>query len=201
MAVSRPSVLYLRDFDSDRPSRFGRWSLSSEEEQLMKALRTIGTAVAIGRPSENLPQIGARRAYYNDNEWRERVAAMIRSARLVVIRTGTGDGLRWEVDYVMRCVHPEQLLVAVANEASLQAFRTWTSSTVRWADRDLGFRNCLASTIQGFIIFDQDWVPRCIRLKRFSLFRAGLFHWREFKSALEPVLTSRGGFAELDTRL
>ena len=70
-------------------------SSTTEEEQLLKALRGVGSAVAIGRPGENLPQIGAQRVYYDDNEWRNRVEKLIRSARLVIIRTGVGKGWRW----------------------------------------------------------------------------------------------------------
>lgn len=185
--ASRDTVLYLRDFESDRASGFGRISMSSEEEQLTKALRGIGTAIAVGRPCEDLPPIGAPRIYYDDKEWRDRVGELIRSARLVVIRTGTGDGLHWEVHHVIRCVRPEQLLVAVANEASFQAFRNWTSSIVRWPGTDLHFKRCVATSIRGFIIFDQHWSPTCIRLKRVALFRGGVFHYREFTSALKPV--------------
>ena len=76
--------------------------MTTEEEQLLKALRGLGSAMAIGRPGEKLPQIGAARVYYDDNEWRDRVEKLIRSARLLVIRTGIGEGLRWEVEHVIR---------------------------------------------------------------------------------------------------
>lgn len=76
----------------------------------MVALRTVGKAVAIGRPSEALPHLGASRLYLGDTDWQQRVAARVRTASLGVVRTGIGDGLRWEVEHVMRAVRPEQLV-------------------------------------------------------------------------------------------
>lgn len=187
-APTRHAVLYLRDFESDRTAGFGHVSITSEEEQLMKALRQIGTTIAVGRPGEALPQIGAPRIYYNDNEWRDRVGELIRASRLVVIRTGIGDGLRWEVEQIIGSVRPEQLLVAVGDTASLRSFRTWTASVVRWTSTDVDFKRCFGASIRGFLIFDLHWSPTCIKLKRVSVLRLGLFHYREFRSALNPIL-------------
>ena len=184
MAAPHAPVVYLRAFESDGSSGVARLSASSDEEQLMVALRAVGKAVAIGRPSEALPHLGASRLYLSDSDWQQRVAAMIRAARLVVVRTGVGDGLRWEIEHVMRAVSPEQLLVVVGDDASFQAFRAWTSSVVSWEGADLRFKKCLGSSINGFITFDRHWKPSGIPLRRFSPLRATLLHWVEFRWAL-----------------
>jgi hypothetical protein len=182
-------ILYLRDFDSDVPTGLGRLSVTSEEEQLIKALSAVGSAVAIGRPLETLPQLGAPRAYYGDDEWQAHVQNGICSARLVVVRTGRGEGLRWEVEQVMRYVQPQHLLVVVGNEASLKAFQAWTATTIPWTE--FTFPWCFGSSIRGFVVFDGHWFPTCLTLSRFSMYRiafGGWFRWREFRNSLRPVL-------------
>ena len=181
-------ILYLRSFESDRPSGFGRASVTSDEEQLMKALRSIGKPIAIGRPRESLPQIGAPRVYYSDAEWQEHVLQLVRASRLVVIRTGFGDGLRWEVEQILSIVHPEKLLIVVSTLPSLEAFGSWTRSVIRWPSPGLVFRKPLFAGIYGFILFDTNWSPICIQLNRVGLLRRGLFHYIEFRRALKPLL-------------
>jgi len=89
----RQPVVYLRSFSDDRPAarlNGGR----TEEEHLAAVLEPVGPFVAVGRPGEPLPELGARRMYLKDAEWKDVVERLIRSAKLVVIRTGNGPGLR-----------------------------------------------------------------------------------------------------------
>lgn len=181
-------ILYLRDFGSDPAAGLARLSITSEEEQLMNALGRIGKAMAVGRPGEKLPQIGASRVYFTDAEWQDRVATLIRAARLVVIRTGNGPGLQWEVQQIVNLVRPEQLLVAVSDLPSFQAFRTSTASTIQWPATDTAFPRALGASIRGFLTFDRHWVPTRLPLRRLALLRLGLFHQREFRSRLKPVI-------------
>jgi hypothetical protein len=129
-SATRGTVLYLRSFESDQVSGLSRLSLTSEEEQLLKALRGRGRSLTIGRPGETLPPVGALRIYYDDDEWRDRVQELIRVASAVLIRTGTSDGLHWEVEHVIPCVRPEKLIVAVADDTSLQHFGTGLPHTL-----------------------------------------------------------------------
>jgi hypothetical protein len=48
----------------------------------------IGPFVAIGRPGERLPQLGAIRLYVADPEWQEMVTRLMSEAALVVLRAG-----------------------------------------------------------------------------------------------------------------
>ena len=45
----------------------------TEEEQLAKVVAEIGSFIAIGRPGENLPTLGAIRLYTGDADWQESV--------------------------------------------------------------------------------------------------------------------------------
>src|SRR5262245_6770014 len=71
-ADMRAPVIYLRSFHSDkrlarRPLAIGRVvSIYTEEEQLVQAVREVGPVVAVGRPGERLPRLGAQRVYLED---------------------------------------------------------------------------------------------------------------------------------------
>ena len=67
---TRPPVLYLRSFGDDSTAGrvvggghllFSGWTLgfSTEEEQLSSAFSAIGPFIAIGKPGEKLPELGA----------------------------------------------------------------------------------------------------------------------------------------------
>jgi hypothetical protein len=71
-------------------------------------------------------------------------------------------------------VRPEQLLVAVGDDASFRAFRNWTSPVIPWPTSEIVFGRCLFASITGFVFFDEHWSPTCIRLKRFNLWRQGV---------------------------
>src|SRR5262245_60707886 len=54
----RPPVLYLRGFDDDKAAAHMRGS-HTEEEHLAAVLAVVGPVVAVGRPQEALPELGA----------------------------------------------------------------------------------------------------------------------------------------------
>ena len=92
---NRPPVVYLRSFQDDSVTAEGTLSTPelgafggalvggmledldlaggtvTEEEQLAEALKDVGPFVAIGKPGEKLPQLGASRMYLQDSEWRQ----------------------------------------------------------------------------------------------------------------------------------
>lgn len=105
-------ILYLRSFGLD--IRFER-SLSSllgtAEIKLANLLRQIGPLIAIGRPEEHLPPLGAARLYLTENLWRQKLADMVSVSQMIVWTTGVGEGLRWELTYLLKHVPPERLIV------------------------------------------------------------------------------------------
>ena len=58
-------VLYLRSFADDGCAA-RRYGALTEEEQLAKALAWVGPLLAVGRPGEVLPHVGAQRIYVAD---------------------------------------------------------------------------------------------------------------------------------------
>lgn len=70
------------------------------EEHLTRLLQTSGRVVAIGRPGERLPELGAVRTYWPDSEWQDQVRLTASRARAVVLVAGASDGLAWELSHL-----------------------------------------------------------------------------------------------------
>jgi hypothetical protein len=83
----------------------------SSEEKLISGFETCGPVLAIGRPGEWLPPLGACRLYVDDQHWQEVVHDLIRRSACVLIRLGRTDGLRWELQEAARLLMPEQLVL------------------------------------------------------------------------------------------
>ena len=161
VAPSEP-VLYLRSFNDDQAAARLRGQLT-EEEHLMKVLNSIGAVIAIGRPHEYRPELGAARMYVSDDEWQSVVARQIQAARLVMIRTGSSQGLLWEIDKVVRLVSPERLVMIVDDKKEMRACLKQIRQVhpqVR-ESISLGWRRI--GSIRGFLVFDKNW--RVLRLK------------------------------------
>jgi hypothetical protein len=132
----RPPVLYLRSFDADPQmvvtghSRAAKaagvlsYATSvSPEQELTFILEGVGPVIAIGKPGERLPELGAARRYVADDQWREVVHRMMREAALVVIRAGETDNLWWEIEQALTVCSPRRvILVVLGPVGSLPAF-------------------------------------------------------------------------------
>ena len=60
-----------------------------------------------------LPQLGAARAYFGDDEWQAAVADWIARARLIVVIAGTTPWVQWELREIARAGQVGRLLVLV----------------------------------------------------------------------------------------
>lgn len=119
----RPPVLYLRSFRDDdeavlddgsglkrRAMQLAR--RATPEEELADILDRAGPLVAIGKPGEPLPELGAARLYVAHDQWQQRVMALMAQAQLVVVRVGTSPGVLWEIEQALATL-PRQRLVLV----------------------------------------------------------------------------------------
>jgi hypothetical protein len=131
----RPPVVYIRSFADDDAillgSRAQRLLLStftymaavSPEQELARILGRVGPVVAIGRPGEPLPELGAARLYASDDEWRDVIRDLMRRARLVVVRAGATPNLQWEIDEAVRLLPlPHLVIVSFAGGKQGSAF-------------------------------------------------------------------------------
>jgi hypothetical protein len=99
-------VLYLRSFESDHNEIF-------DEFYLKLIFEPFGKFLAIGKPKEILQPFGAGR-YYVGNDWKEKVQALIKQASVVVVRTGSTQGLLWEIESLKNIGDPRKTLLYVS---------------------------------------------------------------------------------------
>ena len=114
-----PYILYLRSFNDDSETSVPIKSSGmyyTEEEILVSSLEKLGTAVAIGRPGEPAPPLGAKRIYVSDDQWQDKVRQMSADARLVIFRLGETEGLKWEWDYCLDTIEDLSKLLLVVPE-------------------------------------------------------------------------------------
>lgn len=112
----RPPVLFLRSFQDDDlidpsiptlnhivPLRY--------ETQLVKVLKSLGPVVALGRPGEAQPELGAARLYISDSAWQDAISYFMDSAVAIVAIVGRSEGLWWEIEFAANRVPLERLLL------------------------------------------------------------------------------------------
>jgi len=105
-------VLYLRSFKIDyRLSNVKTFENTTEEEQLVKTLSKIGPVITVGKPDENLPQLGAKRYYIENSNWKQKLGQYINKAKLVVIVVAFSEGLWWEILYTFTKLSPEKIIL------------------------------------------------------------------------------------------
>ena len=111
----RAPVVYLRAFTDDgqmvvpyahwRQRLFGgvisSLTLTSAEQELAFILNRIGPVIAIGKPGESLPELGAARMYVEHDSWQRTVLEKLDQAALAIVRVGASPGVLWELDQVM----------------------------------------------------------------------------------------------------
>jgi hypothetical protein len=179
----RPPVVYLRSFLDDVRSPIGggfglwlkvlMWFLPvSFEQELAAIMNRLGPFVAVGRPGEKLPELGANRFYFRDDEWQTRVTELVQQARLVVILCGPTANLWWEINHVLTSATPDRVLLVIPERGKR------TRTIEEQIEQRLGYpdalvdsgttrrRSAVASMFVGgerrlgkIVYFGQDWRP------------------------------------------
>lgn len=112
--LGEKTVLFLRAFDDDdvtirapfggigpeRPAFPGGWVRI--EEYVATLAVGEGDFVAIGRPGEGLPELGAARTYWADDEWQSAVSEIAHRCRAIVMIAGSSAGVSWEIQELQR---------------------------------------------------------------------------------------------------
>jgi hypothetical protein len=123
----RPPILYLRPFKADgirfsslrvwadRANRFVNSininrmmyadeppaSLRTGEELIVSLIDPLGPVVAVGKPGERVPPVGAARLYLGD-EWRDVVRDYMKRSQLVILFAGSTTHFAWEIGQLFR---------------------------------------------------------------------------------------------------
>ena len=131
----RAPVLYLRAFTDDglMSVRGHNWqdrvlgkaagalTLTSPEQELAFILQRVGPVVAIGKPGERLPELGAARVYVSHDSWQQTVLEMLERSSLVLARVGASPGVLWELDQVLSRAQRSKVVLLVLGSAEDQA--------------------------------------------------------------------------------
>jgi len=124
----RPPVLYLRSFADDGAALMGEQSALERhsatvfvpvtpEQEIADILDAIGPVVAIGKPGEPLPELGAARLYVSDDHWQAKVMELMAVASLVVVRLGSSPGLLWEIEQALAHLPRQRLVLALLGDS------------------------------------------------------------------------------------
>lgn len=182
----RPPVIYLRSFLADtqaaRSAEGNRFFGSAQalfdtkttEERLVEALSVIGPVVAIGKPGEKLPALGAARMYVDDEHWQSTVHRLMDRSALVALRLGDTPGFWWELEHSISLAPTKLILIVPFNEAEYESFRERTSKHFPHPLPPFGSRIGFSSwrfrprrglgKLVGLIFFHPDWAPEYVDL-------------------------------------
>ncbi len=131
----RDERLVLTDDVSIRDWRrlFGFHRRVRFEEALADSFSHYGPLIAIGKPGETLPMIGAARNYYSDGEWQATISDWIAQARLVVLVAGLTGGLRWELEAIRRSNQISKLLILMPPDSPTDRWRVLADELATYA--------------------------------------------------------------------
>jgi hypothetical protein len=164
----RKPVLYLRGFGDDPDAAVvdelpgalstGLLSIHSREEHLIGALGAFGPVVAVGRPGEPLPHLGAARFYLPGDDWQSGVLRLMELSQLIVLRLGEGEGVWWEVDQARATQPPGKLVLLIPGDRPDLAERLDARLPIpARLDKAFLLPGLWTSAV---VVFDQDWTPR-----------------------------------------
>ena len=121
LSTGRPLVAYLRPFRLDGPAgqvgTHGGNFFRTEEQQLERAFSGFGELVAVDRPKDALPPVGATRLYL-PQDWREKVVDLVQKSALVLIGAGTEKNVQWEIELVVRTYDPLRTILLLPGDES-----------------------------------------------------------------------------------
>lgn len=206
----RRPVIYLRPFSADSSSGFlaspstgklenaaryvgvptdaVKLEARSEESDLVSDLDDFGAVLAIGRPGETIPPLGAPRLYVNDADWQEAVRVFVHFARLVFVRAGETAGLRWELGYLRSECDPGKIITFFPPTNGLKR-----KAAISLVEDELGISLPAELSRQGkrpasydgyIVMFGKEWQPTISWVRPNSVSPTLRKHLRESESAL-----------------
>jgi hypothetical protein len=130
----RPPILYLRSFaDEEMVARmFSSFGIRRDiresttfEEFAIRVIGKYGPVIALGRPEEDLPPFGAAREYVAGHEWRAAFGRLVHEARRVVLVLGVTEGLKTEIQLIVRERLGKKLVVLIPPLSINEKQRRW----------------------------------------------------------------------------
>ena len=131
----RPPILFLRSFARDSELAGNRYDKSSRaksdigfsplifpqfftgrrhwtfEEVMCTGLEALAPVVAIGKPEEELPALGASRKYVPDDSWKQEVLRLFEASEFTVLLADCSKGLNWEIQTLFDSDKPDKIVL------------------------------------------------------------------------------------------
>ena len=137
----KPPVLLLRSFTDDvagiPPNMLiPRWIRRRKrlEETIGEQLTGAGPFVAIGKPGEQLPQLGASRLYVADSDWQAVVQSYIAKSELIILIAGKTHWVQWELANVIRQDRITGLLIVFPRITEADRNERWQNLKPAFSD-------------------------------------------------------------------
>jgi hypothetical protein len=128
----KPPVLLLRSFVDDvagiPPNALIPrllWRRKRLEETIGAELTRAGPFVAIGKPGERLPQLGAHRLYVGDADWQQVVTSYITRAEPIILIAGTTTWVQWELSNIAALGRMNRLLIVFPRSTDAERTARW----------------------------------------------------------------------------
>jgi hypothetical protein len=128
-------------------------SFISDQDALGYIFRKIGPYIALGRPGEELPELGSSKFYAPNEEWQSKVRDFLDRAQLVIFSAGMTDSLKWELAEIIRSVSPAKILII------LPVRKSDYFSFIHWANSVLPVPLPPNFPSSRLVMFDDDWIP------------------------------------------
>ena len=124
---TRAPIVLIRSFDSD--GREAEFIVEQQvpmtfEEVVSKGLFKYGPVIAIGKPDEPLPPLGAIREYVGP-DWQSRVREMLLSAKIILAVVDDTPGLLWEIAQIVELGLLERMILVVPQGDSAELAQKW----------------------------------------------------------------------------
>jgi hypothetical protein len=119
------------DSDAEKPfTPFGPTTKVTFEEMLAELFSRCGPVIALGRPGERVPPLGAARLWVSDERWQQGVNELLSDAQLVIMVMGNlenRNGLRWEAEQVLQMMskYPRKVLLVVPPVEEGEVYDRW----------------------------------------------------------------------------
>lgn len=115
----RRKILLLRSFKDDEIICYKRFKTPIGEVVMARRfeqgiagpLGAYGPVIAIGKPGEEMPQIGAARTYLSEADWQPTVLRWMGEALALVMIVGDTEWIRWELDRILELRRDRHLLL------------------------------------------------------------------------------------------
>ena len=111
----RAPILFLRSFADDEQQQYGSTHRAlldfSLETRLANHFHRFGPFIAIGSPSDSVPQPGAARLHLSDDQWQSRVIDWMKASQVIVMYCGITQWVNWELRQVIESGRSTSLIL------------------------------------------------------------------------------------------